>query len=311
MGLTAFPNGLSSFGVPVLGGGGLIPATSGSYFWVDSGTGTNGQGSFNDPFSTLANAYNACAASASDVIILKPTHAETLSAAAGIVLNKIGVSIIGLGQGALRPTFTLSGTAATCTINFTAANQVLKNVVITAAVDELVSAITVGAANISIVGVEYRETSVSYQALSFITGNTSADFLTISGCRAMQLTAANGNAPCIHLVGGDDNVIEGNIVWWIGANNAATCGLSSTGTATLRSFVANNIFHVLGGTSVIPISMVASSTGYAINNKVASGRTNVAGSIALAGMYGAENMANNTVNTQAYLDPVSDPGDTV
>ena len=311
MGLTSFPNGISSFGVPQVGGSGLIPATSGSYFWVDSNAGTNGQGSFENPFSTLANAYNACTASAGDVIILKPTHAETISAATGVVLNKIGVSIVGLGQGALRPTFTLSGTAATCTINFAAASQTLRNVIVTAGVDELVSAITVGAANVTIEGVEYRESSTSYQALSFITGDANANFLTISGCRAMQLTAAAGNAPCIHLVGGDDNVIVNNIVWWIGADNAATCGLSSTGTATLRSFIANNIFHVLGGTSVVPISMVASSTGHAINNKVASGKTNVAGSIALAGMYGAENMACNTVNTQGYLDPVVDPGDTV
>jgi hypothetical protein len=57
--------------------------------------------------------------------------------------------------------------------------------------------------------------------------------------------------------------------------------------------------------------MLSASTGYALRNYVASGKTNVAGSIALASLYGAENMACNTVNTNGYLDPVADPGDTV
>ena len=264
MGLTKFPFGVSSFGIPQLGNDGLIPTTSGSYFWVDSDAESGGNGSYEKPYTTLELAYAACTDSMGDVIIMKPTHSETVSAATGIVLSKIGVSIIGLGQGALRPTFTLTGTAATCTMNVTGASQVLRNFIVTAGVDELVTAITVGAASVTIEGVEYRESSTAYQALSFITNDANANFMTVRGCRAMQLTAANGNAPCITMVGADDCIIEDNYIVWIGANNAATCGISSTGTATLRTILRNNIIHATGGNAVLGISMVASSTGIAV-----------------------------------------------
>jgi hypothetical protein len=42
MGTTNFPGGVTSFGVPVLGGGYAVPATTGNYFFVDSNTGSNG-----------------------------------------------------------------------------------------------------------------------------------------------------------------------------------------------------------------------------------------------------------------------------
>lgn len=311
MGLTMFPNGVSSFGVPQVGAGGLIPSTSGSYFWVDSGAGVNGQGSFENPFSTLANAYTACTAAKGDVIIMKVGHAETIATAAGVTLNKSGVFVIGLGSGALRPTITLSGTAATCTITVSGANQTFVNFILSSGVDELAAAWTVTGTNCTIDGVDWVEVSASYQILTYLTTTATGDRLTVKNCRLVQVTAPAGNGAAITLVGSDDSTIKDNYIWWISSNAAASGAIAGITTASLRLLIADNVIVCPVGANVVPVSLYASSTGYAIRNSVGCGKTLYTGAIGLAGLYGAENRVSNTVNTAGQLDPVLDPATTV
>lgn len=71
MGLTNFPNGLSSFGVPVLGGIAGIPFT-GNYWFVDPVNGLDGNAG-NTPSSALQSLYRAVALATNnnnDVIVL-------------------------------------------------------------------------------------------------------------------------------------------------------------------------------------------------------------------------------------------------
>lgn len=70
MGLTAFPNGVSSFGVPVLGAGGIL--SGGSHFFVDPVNGSDGNDgrSWSKAFSTLSQAHTACTAGKHDVVYL-------------------------------------------------------------------------------------------------------------------------------------------------------------------------------------------------------------------------------------------------
>ena len=51
MSLTNFPNGITSFGVPMMGG--MIPSTTGKYYFVNSVTGSNGNEG-TDPSAPLA-----------------------------------------------------------------------------------------------------------------------------------------------------------------------------------------------------------------------------------------------------------------
>ena len=119
MGLTNFPNGITSFGVPVIGGSGLIPATTGTYFFVSSGTGSNSHSGKNpaEALATIDYAIGKCTDSKGDVIVVMPGHAETISAAGGITADVAGITIIGLGNGGLRPIITFSGTASTFVIS--------------------------------------------------------------------------------------------------------------------------------------------------------------------------------------------------
>jgi hypothetical protein len=303
MGLTIFPHGTASFGIPQVGNDGLIPTSSGSYFWVDSGPGRNGQGTFEDPFSTIENAYSACTASAGDVIVVKEGHTQTISSATGVVLNKIGVSIVGLGSGSLRPTFTLSGTAATCTFTVSAASQTIKNIIVTSGVVELVSAFTVSAAGCSLIGIDYRETATANTVLAAVTGTAGADYLTIKNCMFKSTTTAAGNASCIVGVAAqNDVVIANNIIEWIGADNAATCAIYNAG-AGLRWLIAYNIFKITGGTSVTVVN-ATTCTGMAIYNSSGSAGTTLASNFQFDGGYSVQNLVTDTVNTNGIPDPI-------
>ena len=68
MGLTNFPNGISSFGVPMLGGQGLT--MPGSAFFVDSVNGSDGNTgkSTDKAFKTIEYAYSKTTSAANDVI---------------------------------------------------------------------------------------------------------------------------------------------------------------------------------------------------------------------------------------------------
>lgn len=71
MALTSFPNGISSFGVPVLGGIGGIPLT-GTWYFVNPAVGSDGNDgqSPETPFATLYRAHAAMTAGNNDVCFL-------------------------------------------------------------------------------------------------------------------------------------------------------------------------------------------------------------------------------------------------
>jgi len=71
MSLTSFPNGISSFGVPVLGGVCGIPFT-GNYYFVNPATGLDGNGGLSpaSPLKTLYQAHKQCTDGNNDVVVL-------------------------------------------------------------------------------------------------------------------------------------------------------------------------------------------------------------------------------------------------
>jgi len=101
--------------------------TTGSIFWVHSGTGTNADGYGGNPdapLASLAYALTLCTAALGDRIYLMPGHAETTTAIAASVA---GVQIVGLGAGRNKPALTAT-TAASDLINVTGANVSITNV---------------------------------------------------------------------------------------------------------------------------------------------------------------------------------------
>lgn len=184
MTLTAYPHGISSFGVPVIGSGSQIPVSTGSYFFVDSSTGAAGNDgkSPSFPFATVAQAISASTADKGDVIILMPGHAEALTATS-FALSKAGIQVVGLGTGLKRPTFTAAVTGGTVTVS--ANNCAVKNCRFVANVDNATTAFTLTTAKeFTLEGNEFIDNSSALHWLSVLTVGTTdnaADGLRIIG----------------------------------------------------------------------------------------------------------------------------------
>jgi hypothetical protein len=175
---TAFPTGISSFGVPVIGSGQLpITGTNNNYWFVSSVYGSSGNvgNDASQPFAALMNALTV--ASSGDIIVLLPNHAETVSTAGGITTGTTaGLTVIGQGEGSNRPTFTFSATAATFTV--TSASFSISNILCTNSIDQVVSPFVISAADCTLglpgEPVEWHDAASNKEALRLVLTTASA-----------------------------------------------------------------------------------------------------------------------------------------
>jgi hypothetical protein len=280
----------------------LLEPPTGQEFYVHNGTGSDGNpGTKQLPFKTLDYAIGRCTSTSttyagSDTIYLLPGHAENVATAGAITCDVIGVTIIGLGKGNARPTFTWSATAGTWLI--TAASVTVKNIICKASIDSVVTGISISAAGCTLDAVDFIETS-SVQMLIFIQTAAGADQLTIQNCRQTQLSA--GSDKWIDLIGCDDLVFKNNNI----QVKAATHVLGGTTTESLCVYIANNVISNYA-TDAGAVILLANSTGMVVENYVGGAKSAIAGTLAIANCYGGENYVCNTVSKNGLLDPVAD-----
>lgn len=89
MGLTNFPNGISSFGVPMLGG--KFPSTTGTVFFVDYTNGSDGNTgkSPTKAFKTVSKAYSMATTNKDDVIALIGSASHVLTEMLTVSKNRV------------------------------------------------------------------------------------------------------------------------------------------------------------------------------------------------------------------------------
>lgn len=173
-----FPQGVTIKGVP------LVVTNPGKVFWVSNATTLSpgdragsdaNKGTFNSPFATLNYAVTQCVANRGDVIVIKPGHAESITAATGTGIAIAGVAIIGLGSGSNRPTFTYT-TANTATIAVSAANVSITNCRFVANFLSISSPITLTtAANFTLQSCSFTETSGVLNFLNIVKSTGAAN----------------------------------------------------------------------------------------------------------------------------------------
>lgn len=204
MAITNFPGGVSSFGLPLLGSGPIL--TTGKVFFVSSGSGNAGYSGLSpdDPLATVEQALAKCTANKGDVIIAMPGHAEAVASAAAIDLDIAGVSLIGLGSGSLRPTFTM-GTVVGASFKVSAANVTVANVVFAGGIDALTGPLNITAADCKLLNIETKD--VTGEATDFILTSAAANRLEIDGWRHDGAVAAGPNS-ALAIVGGDRIVVK-------------------------------------------------------------------------------------------------------
>ena len=120
-----------------------IKPTTGNIFFVHAtnGNAANTGISSTAPMATIDQAINLCTANHGDIVVAMPGHTETLTTATQLVMDVAGIQIVGLGQGLTRPVITFSAVGANIPVS--AANCRISNIVFSAGIASVVSAITV------------------------------------------------------------------------------------------------------------------------------------------------------------------------
>lgn len=239
----------------------------GDTYWVNSTGGSDATGSgrsADNPFATLDFAFTATSgvsANNGDVIYLMENHAETLNAAGGndIDVDIAGVSVVGLGTGANRPTFTLA-TQAAAELAVEAADFYLENVVFVADVESTaIVAMTAAADGMHFKNVEFREGSATPVLMIDMVGQ--ADDVIIEDSTFLCPTATNCDAAIdLSALTPARTTIRNNFIrgdWDLG-------GIYSTGAATNTNIHDNTATNLL--TNVGAIVFTAAALGNLTNN---------------------------------------------
>src|SRR4051812_4960432 len=164
---TNFPNGATSYGIPLFGQGTLYDMPCGRAWFVCNRAGvTSGDGTSRDrPLTSIADAIVQIAttnATLNDYVFVLSGHAENVTASnvfsaslvnTGAVTIPAGTRIIGEGEGTNRPVLTF--TAAGSTLAFAAAGISLENFVLLCpqtGTTTVAAFVTITAANCGVIG---------------------------------------------------------------------------------------------------------------------------------------------------------------
>jgi len=214
----------------LLVGNQAIIANQGTTYYVDSGSGssTNTGRSWAKALATLDQAINKCTANQGDVIIVAEGHSESYTTTgAKATFDVAGITVICLGQGSDRPTFSFGHTGATWTIS--AANIKIYNALFVTAVDQVVTYGTISGADCALINCETRDVTDKEVVSDFtITGDR---FVAINHFKNGYVDG-NANARVFSLNGVDNALIK-------------NCIFMTKVTTAIVNFVSNACTNIL------------------------------------------------------------------
>ena len=143
------------------------------------------------PFATITYALSKAVASRGDTIYVMPGHTEAITAASGIDVNKIGVTIEGLGTGSFRPNLSIG--AAAGTIAMSAANTTMRNIIATANYADVATAFVTSADYVTLDHINFPEAGANLNYFSCVSTDAvanSSDYLTVSNCTRYAIDTA-------------------------------------------------------------------------------------------------------------------------
>lgn len=220
----------------------------GNVFYVNSVTGssTNSGTTPSDPFATLQAAVSAAVTSNNDVIIVMPGHAETVTAV--ITVNKIGLSIIGVGNGMRRPAITGSGTIDVLSV--TAANVLIENINFPAPlVDAATADINVAAAGCVIRNTRHIGSVATENKVDIITVASGGDDLLVDG-----VSIYNTVVDCVSAISLEAAVARPVLRNLLIQGTFSTAAIMDEATATLVTIEKSIIKNIKAATAVLSFS---------------------------------------------------------
>jgi len=175
-------------------------------------------------YSTISDALTNCVASRGDVILVLPGYTETLTAA--LTISKAGVSIIGVGNGSLKPQITVN--FAGDGLNITGANVLVENFNFAAPeTDEATAMINVAAANVTLRNITGIGSKTSKNFVDCITIASGADDLTLENVKLNNSVVAVNSFLSIEAA-----VARFKIRGFRAFGDVATAGIIDAATAT-------------------------------------------------------------------------------
>jgi len=273
MSLTKFalPGGLvNNSALNQLGAGNLF--TTGKVWYVSSGVGSNDNLGTDPQFpkATIAGAQAAARASLGDVVVVMPGHAETLTAA--LTLSKAGVTYIGTGSGATRPT--LTGNYAGDAVTITAASVGFSNFRFPAPeTDDQTADINVAGADVTISNTYHIGSQTSKNKTDIITVASGANDLAIVGSRFYNVTV-----DCVSAISLEAAVARPVISDVLIQGSFSTAAIMDEATATLVTVKNSIIKNSKAATAVLSFSN--NSTGICSFLHVSGRHTTIASNIA-------------------------------
>ena len=255
-----------------------LALTTGNRYFVSS-TQTNGLDAVglgfgpDKPFKTLDFAISQCTADQGDVIFVMPGHVESSSVASTEIfdLNIAGVSVIGLGEGTLRPTFTLAEATVTCVMG--AAGCSISNLRFIGNITDLVAILEIEATadGCTVEDCYFADSASNKDALLMISVAADADRLVIQ--RNHFNGVVGGEATdCILFAGGSDGtVIRDNIFTGDWKTNGA---IGATAALSKGLVIYNNMVSNADGAAGLCIKLNGSTTGVIAFNALAATKNN-------------------------------------
>ena len=264
MTLTKYPNGVSSFGLPVVGGAHL---TTGKIFFVDSNIGSNSYDGRDStkPFSTITYALTKCTANKGDIIYAMPSHIEP----ADVNINVAGVSLIGIGWGGLRPQLRLV-TNTSASLEISSCDVLVSNILLHTTIDAMAHAVEVLADDAYLHKIEWFQVNSSNTPAIVIDCASTAQRMTIDDCWLIALGTCSGGCSLIQIDGADGHKLVNNFIYGVGANHGLV-SCSTAGSNLYNLLIDNNVIvsfsdSTLAASSVIGLSCAVGS-GLITNNK--------------------------------------------
>lgn len=310
-----FANGITIRGVP------LHTAFPGKVFWVSNATtlqggqkgGSDGnKGTFDAPFSTIDYAIGQCTANRGDIIFVKPGHAETISAANGILADVAGVAIVGLGTGSLRPTITLD-TATTTTIGVTAANVAFKNIIFTANFADIVSVFTTTTAkHFTLEGCYIKATATNMNFLYVVDTNaTTADVdgLYIGQNKWIEPDLATVSMVKMDGTNDDVQIVENFVNLGVNNNKAALATVATGKVITSGQILKNRVYRLNTDTATGAILVSSDGTNTGIVAENFAQHADIAAELLVTATSGwgvFNNYASGVAAASGYLLPAAD-----
>jgi len=247
--------------IAAIRGGGL-----GSTFYVNSSvTGaadTAGRGRTpNTPLNTIDFAVGLCTDSKDDLFIVGAGHTETIVADSGIDVDIIGVTILGMGRGARRPTISFT-TDVGADFKLAAANVRIENLLFqNGGIDALASPIEVSAAHCEIVDCEYQDLNESnIDCLGVIDVTSAGDRVIIDGF--VHIGTSDATVDCIAIAA----TATGPMIINCYITGTFTAGCIVLGNTTELVRVGNNLLLNTHGIDVCISITTNTCTGFIYDN---------------------------------------------